>query len=170
MITIGIDPGTTCGIAAVSETHVAWTTVYLPSWRHHSAGAGWGHEQGIEVLRDALRGVVTLLHPLPDRMPPVRGLAIEDSQHAVSMRSAAVQAEHLVLASMAASHEAWDVYPVHPATWQHGLVGGLGRDEYVRYARELTGGVLGDAEHDAAAAVCMAEWLWLWQREAEREP
>jgi len=160
VITIGIDPGTTCGIAAVSETHVAWTTVHLPSWRHHCAGAGWGHEQGIEVLTSAIRDVVALLHPHPDRIAPVSAAAIEDSQHAVSMRAAAVQAEHLALTAMAASHEAWDVYPVHPATWQHGIVGGLGRDEYVRYARELTGGVLDEREHDAAAAVCMAEWLW----------
>ena len=167
MITIGIDPGTTCGIAAVSETHVAWTTVHLPSWRHHCMGAGWGHEQGIEVLVDALHELCKLLwRDNAAGCVPVRGVAIEDSQHAVSMRAAAVQAEHLALAAMAASHEAWDVYPVHPATWQHGIVGGLGRGEYVRYASEVTGGALLKQEHDAAAAVCMAEWLW--QREAAR--
>lgn len=158
MIVVGIDPGTSCGIAAVTETEVAWIEVSLPSWRHHADGLGDGHDQCCDVLAEAITDVVHLV-----RHPGIQPLcsAIEDSQHAASVRAAAVQAEHLTMAALVLS-TSFDAHPipVNPATWQHGLVGGLGRDEYVRYAVELTGGVLTTKEHDAAAAICIAEWAW----------
>ena len=158
MIVVGIDPGTSCGVAAVSDDEVAWTTVVLPSWRHHAGGLGDGHDQCCDVLAEAITDVVHLVrHP---GIQPLRS-AIEDSQHAASVRAAAVQAEHLTMAALVLS-TSFDAHPipVNPATWQHGLVGGLGRDEYVRYAAELTGGELNPRHHDAAAAICIAEWAW----------
>jgi len=160
VIAVGIDPGTTCGVAAVSASTAAWVTVSLPSWRRSVYGLD-GHAYSRDVIRSAIRDVVGLLPEHANGLGQIASLvAIEDSQHAASMRAAAVQAEHLCLCADAGHHVTGRVVPVHPATWQHGLVGKLGRDEYVRYAVELTGGELDPREHDAAAAICIAEWAW----------
>lgn len=159
MIVVGIDPGTSCGVAAVSETEVAWTTLTLPSWRHHLRGIGHGHDQCCDVLAEGILDVNRLLASRP--VTTTLRAAIEDSQHAASMRGAAVQAEHLTMASLVlATSFGAHIVPVHPSTWQHGIVGALGREAYVRCAVDITGGALDPKEHDAAAAICIAEWAW----------
>ena len=161
LICIGIDPGASCGIAAVSRDWVAWTTVTLPSWRgyiappaalaDHWKAAFPASEEVARLLKQDLTGV---------RMP----VAIEDSRHARGMKHAAMTGWHMALfAGMFDWPKHVPFVTVAPSTWQHGLVGAQGRDEYVRFARELTGGELSEKEHDAAAAICIAEWLW--QRE-----
>ena len=160
LICIGIDPGASCGIAAVSRDWVAWTTVTLPSWRGYESPGDAFDDQQI-AAEDALGEVTRMLErPWQPKYP----VAIEDSRHAKGMQHAAMTGWHLCLfATMLGWPCHSPVVTVAPSTWQHGLVGAQGRDEYVRFARELTGGELSEKEHDAAAAICIAEWLW--QRE-----
>lgn len=166
MIAVGIDPGTSCGVAVVTDAWVAWTTLHLPSWRHHEGGLVEGPVDCGRVLWSALRELVVMVLA-GDEWPDIHA-AIEDSQHAASMRAAAVQAEHLQTIAQTCRWLGGDVTPVHPARWQHDVVGGLGRAEYVRFARELTGGELGTGDHDAAAAICIAEWCWRQHAGGER--
>ena len=160
MIAIGIDPGASCGVAAVSRDWVAWTTVTLPSWRGYDDPIAAWMDHG-NVMFSAVADVLATLSGRCDQVPVI---AVEDSRHARGMQHAAMTGWHLALAASTAClwmpMDAERLTTVAPSTWQHGLVGAQGRDEYVRYARELTGGVLAEAEHDAAAAICIAEWAW----------
>ena len=162
MIVIGIDPGASCGVAAVTEHGVAWTTVSLPSWRQYESPVHAIDDQATALLW-AIDDLYCLLGHPPDE-PAL--IVVEDSRHAQGATHAAMQGWHLALvAHLGATSGIGDtVRCVAPSTWQWGLVGAQGRDEYVRFAREMTGGELTPKEHDAAAAICLAEWGWQQQR------
>jgi hypothetical protein len=169
-IAIGIDPGASCGVAAVTRDWCAWTTVQLPSWRSY-ADPREAPAEHTGRLYSAIDECVRALDP-GDLDDWRFEFSIEDHRHARSMAAAAQAGWHMQTAIRTIDWWCADVGiqyqqqpPLLPApsTWQSWHMGRSGgREKYMPHAIALTGGALGEREHDAGAALLIAEWAW-WQ-------